>query len=219
VNERHSSADAETSGAEQSSASIASSLLCLVRQHDQDAWRRLEYLLGPVIALWLKRGGLSDTDACDVRQEVLQAVWSHVGDFQRIADGSTFRGWVWTITRNKIHDHYRRRGRHPVSEGGTSAWLRLSQAPAPFDESESAPPPDPEELSSVVRGAIQLVQKDVQPHTWQAFWLVVVEGRTAAEAAEQLKLNVGSVYTARSRVLARIREALGPDCESLLTWR
>jgi len=42
--------------------------------------------------------------------------------------------------------------------------------------------------------------------TWQAFWRTAVDGRGAAEVAQELGLSVGAVYIAKSRVQARLRE-------------
>jgi RNA polymerase sigma-70 factor (ECF subfamily) len=204
---------------EQSAATIETSLLARVRQQDQEAWRRLEYLFGPLVLQWLRQAGVAEADAVDLRQEVLQAVWKSVGRFERERAGSTFRGWLRTITQNKLRDHLRARRHDTKAEGGTEALWRIGNLPEDLDELSSQSGNSNEELQGLVRRAIDLVKDEVQPHTWQAFWLVVVEGRTAAEAARQLGIKPGSVYTARSRVLNRLREALGPDFESVLKWK
>jgi RNA polymerase sigma-70 factor (ECF subfamily) len=54
--------------------------------------------------------------------------------------------------------------------------------------------------------AAGLIEREVERVTWQAFWLTAVEGAPAADAAQRLGIRIGSVYTARCRVLARIRE-------------
>jgi RNA polymerase sigma factor (sigma-70 family) len=208
----------DNSRIEASAASIASSLLGQLRQREESAWRKLDHLYSPIIRQWVRQTGLSDADADDIQQEVLRAVWTNVDEFQREHSGQSFRGWLWTITRNRVRDSIRRRARREQPEGGTMAWQKLAGVPEEESLSESAPAADRSELRGLVQRAIQLVQTDVQPHTWQAFWLVVVEGLPATEAAQRLGVAVGSVYTARSRVLVRLREALGPDCESLLNW-
>ena len=47
----------------------------------------------------------------------------------RSEQGDTFRGWLRTITRNKVRDHFRRWGREPGGAGGTEAQIRLARAP------------------------------------------------------------------------------------------
>jgi len=41
-----------------------------------------------------------------------------------------------------------------------------------------------------------------------AFWQTAVEGRAASEVAEELKLKLGALYTANSRVLALIKKEI-----------
>jgi hypothetical protein len=45
----------------------------------------------------------------------------------------------------------------------------------------------------------------VPPETWQASWLTGVEG-CGEEAAREQGLNLGAVYLARCRVMARLEE-------------
>ena len=46
--------------------------------------------------------------------------------------------------------------------------------------------------------ALARVRLRVQPHTWQAFHLLAVEGRSGAEAAARLGMKVAAVFVARS---------------------
>jgi RNA polymerase sigma-70 factor (ECF subfamily) len=57
--------------------------------------------------------------------------------------------------------------------------------------------------------ALQLMQAEFQPTTWQACWETVVRGRSGADVARELGISVNAVYLARSRVLRRLREELG----------
>ena len=72
-------------------------------------------------------------DVPDVVQEVFTAVATHLADFHRQRPGDSFTGWMRTITRNKVYDHFRQRQGHPPAPGGTdaqAALLRIRQAPA-----------------------------------------------------------------------------------------
>ena len=44
------------------------------------------------------------------------------------------------------------------------------------------------------------VRLRVQPHTWEAFRLLALEGVSGADAAQKLGLKVATVFVARSKV-------------------
>ena len=54
--------------------------------------------------------------------------------------------------------------------------------------------------------AVQVMEPEFEPTTWQACMECAVHGRPAAEVAARLGISVASVYAARSRVLRRLRE-------------
>src|SRR5688572_4263442 len=101
--------------------STSSSLIDRVQARDAEAWRRLAHIYGPLVYRWTQKAGLQESDAADVSQEVFRAVASHVTEFRRDRPDATFRGWLWTITRNKIHDFFRRRAGEPEARGGSDA--------------------------------------------------------------------------------------------------
>ena len=92
-----------------SSESTSSDLVTRLRQHDAAAWSRMADLYGPLVFYWCRRSQLQQADAADVVQNVFTAVAGAIAGYERRADGN-FRGWLWTITRNKINDHFRQRG-------------------------------------------------------------------------------------------------------------
>ncbi len=60
----------------------------------------------------------------------------------------------------------------------------------------------------LVGRALEVMQREFQPATWQACWAVVVEGEAPAAVAARLGMTVGAVYAAKCRVLARLRVEL-----------
>jgi RNA polymerase sigma-70 factor (ECF subfamily) len=52
------------------------------------------------------------------------------------------------------------------------------------------------------------MESDFEPKTWKACWDLVVEGLPAVQVASQLGIAIGTVYAAKCRVLARLREEL-----------
>lgn len=178
-------------------ASTSASLLARVRAHEPDAWVRLLQLYGPLVYSWSRQGGLQPADAADVVQEVFRAVHAALPNFQRDQSGDTFRGWLRVIAQNKLHDHFRRRGKSPEALAQSGA-PELAQ---PSDES-SAPTT---EHATLVRRALSLVRVEFAESTWQAFWLTAVEGQPAADAASKLAITAGAVRQAKYKVLRRLR--------------
>jgi RNA polymerase sigma-70 factor (ECF subfamily) len=52
------------------------------------------------------------------------------------------------------------------------------------------------------------VRGDVEPETWRAFELTVIENRSIDEAAVELDKSVGTIYAARSRIMRRLRKTV-----------
>jgi RNA polymerase sigma-70 factor (ECF subfamily) len=119
------------------STATSRSLLERVKADEPQAWDRLVRLYAPLVFQWCRGWDLREQDAADVFQEVFQAVATHIGTFRKEREGDTFRGWLRTITRNKVHDHFRRLGREPEGVGGTDAQARLAQLPAPSPREDS----------------------------------------------------------------------------------
>lgn len=188
--------------AEANSSSSSSSLITLLRARDPDAWRRLTRIYGPSVYGWARRAGLQHGDASDLAQEVFQAVAQHIDAFRRERRES-FPAWLWTIARNKLNDWNRQRAVEPVALGGTSFQLHLEQlAETPSAADASA------EIKALARRALGLLQTDFEEVTWQAFWRTAVDHQPASAVAAELGISVSSVYTAKSRVLSRLREEL-----------
>jgi RNA polymerase sigma-70 factor (ECF subfamily) len=74
---------------------------------------------------------------------------------------------------------------------------------------ESEPQEEEGEIRQLLRGALEQIRGQVHPRTWQAFWKVVVEGKTPEEVGGELGMRPGTVRVAKSRVLSRLRSELG----------
>jgi RNA polymerase sigma factor (sigma-70 family) len=255
-----------------SQTSTSRSLLAALRDQEPAAWERLVSLYAPLVYYWCRTMGLAEQDMPDIFQDVFQAVARKIADFQKDCPADTFRGWLRTITTNKVRDHFRRESRRPHAAGGTTAQLRLAEFPAAPEGSElseratghvgeslrdsqrrpggtrprgatspssrhapravtqtahgSVPTPvtgqddtgsnsedgllaEDQPFRELFRRALQQIAGHFEVQTWQAFWRVVVEGKTAQEVARELSMQPGTVRVAKSRVLHRLRKELG----------
>ena len=69
-----------------------------------------------------------------------------------------------------------------------------------------------QEPSALFGLAIQL-KADFSDRVWQAFWRTAIDGVSAREVADELKMTPHAVRQAKARVLRRLRDTLGelPD--------
>ena len=133
----------------------------------------------------------------------------NIADFKKDSPGDSFRGWLWTITRNEVRMHFRRKGDRPQATGGTDAQHAIQQIPDVFT-SDTDPTPESAK-QRLVRRALSLIRAEFQPNTWQAFWRTTVDGQPAPEIAEELSMSPGAVRQAKHRVLMRLREFLSDE--------
>lgn len=189
------------------------SLLMQLKDGQPAAWERLTALYAPLVYRWCREMRLAEQDMPDIFQEVFRSVAAHIQAFHKDRPGDTFRHWLRAITRNKVRDHFRRRARQAQAAGGTDAQIYFSQVAAPAADAEEADAGDAHdeegEIRQLLHSALEQIRGQVHPQTWQAFWKVVVEGKTPEEVGEELGMRPGTVRVAKSRVLSRLRAQLG----------
>jgi RNA polymerase sigma-70 factor (ECF subfamily) len=185
------------------------SLLERARAQEADAWTRLVDLYSPLVRFWCTRAGLRPDDASDVMQDVFRSLAGNLANFRRERTGDTFRGWLWTITRNKIRDHFRTQRSRPDATGGSEAQQWLQEVPDPLAALSEDATGDVPEWKQLFRRALELIRGEFEPRTWQAFWRATVEGHDTGTIAEELGMTGNAVRKAKSRVLHRLRSELG----------
>lgn len=192
----------------ESIGSTSSTLLGRVKAHDQEAWERLVRLYGPLVSLWLHRARLQSADANDVFQAVFLAVAKGMDQFHKDRPGDSFRGWLKTVVRSKLADHFRQRRGQPVAAGGSGAHRQFQEL-AESVEQPSEAPGEADAVRQLRLRALELIRAEFEDRTWQAFWRVTVDGQPPKEVAQELGVTPSAVRLAKSRVLRRLREELG----------
>lgn len=181
------------------------SLLRRLREGPGDAdWVRFEGLYGPLIYSWARRRGLDADDADDLTQEVLVALVRSVALWD--ADRGPFRGWLWTVTKNKVRD-FQRVERRRERGSGDSGVRRLLDGIEGRDE-EARQQWDREYENELLSAALRVLRPDFAEKTWRAFEMIVVEEQSPTDVAAQLGMKLHSVYMAKSRILTRLRQEL-----------
>lgn len=171
---------------------------------DTDAWAEFARLYGPVVYGFARKRGLQDADAADLVQDVLRSVARNAHRIDYDPKRGTFRGWLYTVTRNKVYNFLSANKNRPKAGGDGVGGDRLDHLAGKPDEAEAEW--ELEYQRRLSARAMERVKHEFQANTWQAFWGTAVEGRAAAEVGKELNMTSGAVYVAKSRVLARLRD-------------
>ena len=187
-------------------ATTRASLLLRIRDpRDRIAWGEFVELYAPLIHAYGMHHGLQDADAADLAQEVLRRVARSAAGFEYDPSRGSFRGWLFTVTRNELSKLVERGAKKAKGSGDTAMHEVLAQQP---DKSRDEEEWDREYQWNLFHWAAERVRAEFREATWQAFWLTAVGGREASEVARELNISGGAVYIARSRVTARIRQEI-----------
>jgi RNA polymerase sigma-70 factor, ECF subfamily len=154
----------------------------------QEVFRRL----APLIYTIAYRALDSSSDGEEITQEVFVSAWRARDNYQ--TEKGSLSGWLIGITRHRIADRQRARGRD----------LRLVQA-----VTNTTDQVQPETLSTLVDRIVLTEEIGRLPHPrgtilQLAFW----EGRSYPQIAEQLDLPLGTVKSHARRALRHLRTQL-----------
>lgn len=107
------------------------SLLVRIRdRRDRQAWAQFVDLYGPLVYGFGRRQGLQDADAVDLMQDVLRTVAGAVGPLDYDPRRGTFRGWLFTVARNRLRDSMPDLQLRPApGVQGLAGWNHLWGAP------------------------------------------------------------------------------------------
>lgn len=178
-------------------------LVRLKDAHDREAWERFVDLYAPLVYAFVRKRGLQDADAADLTQDVLRQVASAAKSLIYDPRRGSFRGWLFTVVRNRLTDHWRAAARDVRGSGDSSQWQQASEQLV--TESDSAEW-DAAYERQLLECAAQQVRADFSEATWSAFWQTAVEGREGKVVAEELGLTIAAVYLAKGRVMVRLKE-------------
>ncbi|MFN0053067.1 MAG: RNA polymerase sigma factor [Planctomycetales bacterium] len=182
----------------------ASLLIRLRDPQDDRAWSQFVDLYGPLIYAFGRQQGLQDADAADLLQDVLRSVARAIGRFEYDQRTGSFRGWLFTIARNRCRDFLAERARRHPAAGGSAVQNLLLEHPAPEDEQSW----NDEYERRLFDWAARQVRQEVEETTWQAFWQTAVDGHSPQAVADRCGISIAAVYLAKSRVMRRLKNKI-----------
>lgn len=177
-------------------------LLRLRGERDERAWGEFLLLYEPLVLRLMRRRGLQESDARDMTQQVLLRISGAIERYQPDGAEASFRRWLFRISRNVVVTFLTKRSRQAaVMDDRQIAEL----VDATLPESAESDLFDQEYQLQLLAWATEQVRREFKDSTWQAFVETSIKGRAIADVANQLKLSPGSIYVARSRIIARLR--------------
>ena len=188
-----------------SSSSSGLSLAVRLRDGSADAWRDLIRLYGPLVDRWCRNSSVPLDSIPDIAQEVFLAAFRGLDGFDPEQPRATFRGWLWTVTRSRIADHFRRSPGF-TARGGSTAQEQLGAVADPLSLEE---PIEPVDVSALLHRALDQIGAEFTSTTWEMFWRATVLGHPTDMIAEDHSVTAAAVRQAKSRVLRRLRRQLG----------
>lgn len=176
-----------------------------------DGLRTIVQVYGPIVYRWVRRCGVQSADAADIMQDTLVAAIAAFPRFEYETGRSSFRGWLWTIARNKMRDLQRRQD-DLRALGGSTAYRRLKQLESQPHEDASGIDEPPctktEDDAQAQSSMLEILRQKYDPRTWRMFWETVVVERQPADVAEEMGVSRWAIYKARARILSRLRQEL-----------
>jgi RNA polymerase sigma factor (sigma-70 family) len=182
-------------------------------------WEEFLALYGRLILFWGRRDfGLQESDAENLRQEVLIRVWKSIRGYDPAR--GRFHNWLYVCTRNAVRSLWRSRRGEWVGSDRPEVRDRLDSQKAPPPAAWNQLPGDAgldeavrlweEEgvASEGLQGALRLARARVQASTWKAFLLFEFFEMTAKEIAPRLGLKPSAVNQAVHRVRQLLQQTL-----------
>ncbi|HLJ92651.1 MAG TPA: sigma-70 family RNA polymerase sigma factor [Gemmataceae bacterium] len=183
------------------------SLLVRLRDaRDERAWSQFVEIYAPLVYGFARKHGLQDADAADMTQDVLRSVATAAKKLEYDPQRGSFRGWLFTVVRNRLRDFWASQTRQCQASGDPGLNRQLHELPAREEDQEAIWEHEYEQ--QLFHWAAAQVRPAFQESTWQAFWQTAVEGKSGKEVAKGLGMTVAAVYLAKARVITRLKEQL-----------
>ncbi len=125
-------------------------------------------------------------------------MFRYVGKLDYDPKKGSFGGWIGTVTRNAIKQHYVTKRKEQRGRTDHEDLIREAEAHAPLGEWED------EYNAWVVRRAMEQVRSEVSDRDWKIFE-ATTDGMSTEDAMGAFGVTMSQVYKARYRVKERLK--------------
>lgn len=183
---------------------------------DQESWREFFDTYWRLIYGVAIKSGLSHAEAQDVVQETVRSVSKNMKGFKADPAFGSFKSWLLHLTRWRITDQVRRRGREvrladvgTQSGSGTDSKGTAIEARIPDPAGNALDKIWEEEWEKhLIEAALEKLKKQASARHYQAFYLHAIKQVAPAKVAETLGITVDQVYLIKHRLTKLFEEAI-----------
>ena len=178
------------------------SLIERVLDGDEESWdafyagySRLVYAIG-------EKSGLSADDCEDLVQEVMRTIFNNKNRFRYDSSTGKFRAYFTGIVKHKVCDFYRKRDDRMLA-------MDEDEAPEAIDPVNRLDDVCTEEWKNhILNVALMELREKVDPETFDAFQMYVLQERQPKEVAGALSISESAVYVYKNRCVRHLRSII-----------
>ena len=150
------------------------------------------------------KAGLREDEAWDVVQETVLTIAKQSLRNAYDPERGSFKMWLWNVTRWRINDQFRQRGKAPQQANAAEDAATTTREPV-----ENVPDTSSNNFSqiwerewqqNVMKAALERVKMRVSPRQFQIFECNVLQGMNATDVRRLLGVSMTQVYLAKHRV-------------------
>jgi RNA polymerase sigma-70 factor (ECF subfamily) len=179
-----------------------STILQRLRDYDDSVWQHFADRFRRPIVSFAQRYGFDRSEADDLAQDILIAFAEGYRKGAYDPTKGRLSSWLFGIAYRQIANRRRKRAVEAKKRDARGDTF-LVELPA---DAEASRLWDAEWEKAVLENCLRQVRIEVNVNTYRAFELVVRQGRSADEAADELRVSRNAVYVAKHRVLKRLNE-------------
>ena len=161
------------------------------KNQDKLAFNSIFRYFAPRLKSFLVKAGSTDSQAEEVIQEVMIAIWTKSSTYD--SSKSSVSTWIYTIARNKRIDKIRKEKRHYLSESDEGLEI-------PVDSTQ-----EKEIFSAQVSNSLQKYMSKLPEEQSKLLKLSYFYNKTHADISTELKIPLGTVKSRIRLALTKMR--------------
>ena len=178
---------------------------------DGESWRTFFDTYWKLIYGVAIKSGLTHAEAQDVVQETVVSVSRNMKDFKADPAFGSFKSWLLNLTRWRITDQVRKRGRevHPSAEPETDSRSTAFENRVADPAGSALDHIWEEEWERhVIEAALERVKRQADARHYQVFYLHAIKQVPPEKVATSLGIKVDQVYLIKHRLAKLFDEAI-----------